>query len=550
MTVSGRILLLAGLIGVGCGDDGPAPPKGPLAFEVSGYEYQIELPTMVTTARARLAVSEGGDCATLPYGLAGADDVFLGGEQAATIEVQDGALTACGAGWEAGQTVDLDVYFTHPLEKWADSQVGLTTSYRDSEGGNLTYLLSWVGECDRHGPCDARPDRFATYKFDVTHPADLQVLCPGTVTPAAGHTTCDFTFAGGPTYSTFGFLASPSWTRSALGDWDGIDVTLYDFPSSGVAANLDVASVRAFLTWMTTTFGPYPYGGELRFVVAPTYWAGFEHPGNIALDQSLGGLPADALRHTVIHEVGHQWAGDQTTLKDVYDFVWKESMVEYLAFVFEDEAVDPQVALGTSAYWKMAAPSSVYYLVPDEKPPLLEYYGDVYAPGPMILFRQIEVLFGRDKVMSALQSLLGQPHAIGVAEVKAALEASTGADLGAYYDAWVYGAAAPQWPRATVTLTPAGAGMTEVAVTLATTDGVARGCKFDVRLHGNQPADTLNVAFDFGSDGTPVSPQTVATTFNVTGYDLDPDNQCLVYDANAMKPQRPAPYRVPGWRVR
>ena len=155
----------------------------------------------------------------------GDGDVFLDGEGATSFEVADGTLTACGDGWEAGEVLDLDVFFTHPVGTWEDSQVGLTTTW---DGADQTYLLSWVGECDRHGPCDARPDQFATYRFEVTHPEGVQVLCSGHVTAEPGRTTCDFPYAGGPTYSTFGFLAGPEWTATTLGgDWGGLTATLY-----------------------------------------------------------------------------------------------------------------------------------------------------------------------------------------------------------------------------------------------------------------------------------------------------------------------------------
>ena len=48
------------------------------------------------------------------------------------------------------------------------------------------------------------------------------------------------------------------------------------------------------------------------------------------------------------------WAGDQTTLADTYDFVWKESMAEYLAFVWEDMN-DPTVVGGDVGVWKADA---------------------------------------------------------------------------------------------------------------------------------------------------------------------------------------------------
>src|SRR5690606_23155931 len=107
-----------------------------------------------------------------------------------------------------------------------------------------------------------------------------------------------------------------------------------------LAPRLDVDEHKAFTAWMVENFGPYPYGNELRFAVGPTYWNGFEHPGNIILNDRLntGGIGesfSNPLAHTTSHEIAHQWAGDQTTLADTYDFVWKEAMAEYLVYAHQ-----------------------------------------------------------------------------------------------------------------------------------------------------------------------------------------------------------------------
>jgi len=67
----------------------------------------------------------------------------------------------------------------------------------------------------------------------------------------------------------------------------------------------------------------------------------------------------------------------------------------------------------------------------------------------MILFRQIEVLSSRAQVLAAIATLLGEPRAISVDDVVAALETSTGLDLDAYAAAWIHGTGAPVWRRST-----------------------------------------------------------------------------------------------------
>jgi aminopeptidase N len=529
------LLLFAG----GCASDSPV---GPAEVVVLDYEFDLDLETREAAARLTLEVTEPGDCVGLPFRARDPAEASFDGESIASGELAGGVLTVCGRGWEEGEETVFSVRMTFPEETWGPSQVGYSVT-EDLEGAPFHYLVSWVGGCDRFGPCDSRPERFARYRFHVTHPAGTRVLCPGEIDPGEVSTTCRFDMPGGPTYSTFGLMASPSFTEVSLGDWGGVEVTLYDMPSVALAERLNVDDHAAFLAWMVERFGPYPYGAELRFAVGPTYWNGFEHPGNIALADTLGTAPSaysDGLAHTVRHELAHLWAGDQTTLASTYDFVWKEAMAEYLTFVFEDEVLDASVALATARAWRTFSRFAEYHPVPMERPPLLDYYGDVYGPGPMVLFRQVEALFGRAPVMAALADLLGAERAIAVADVQAALEAATGADLAGYFDAWVYGEGAPAWPAFEVAIAQEDAGPATVTVRQAQPEGRLFGCAFEVRLTGG-PDERLDLWFDLGADGAPEASQVVEPGFEVTGFVFDPGAHTLArgITATARELSRP-----------
>jgi aminopeptidase N len=282
---------------------------------------------------------------------------------------------------------------------------------------------------------------------------------------------------------------------------------------------------------MQSQFGPYPYGAELRVLTAPTYWSGFEHPGNIVLDDGLARTTRprywNDAAHVLDHEIVHQWAGDQTTLAGVHDFVWKESMAEYLSFVYED-MVDPTYSLRTAGYWKLAAQNAAYYPVPMEAPALFDFYGDVYGAGPMVLFHQLENLTSREQVLAAIRMLLGQPRAIGVDDVIAALESSTGLDLDAYVTAWIKGTGAPDWPRYALTFTP-GAGTSTLVLDQLNEKASPRGCRFEVALKGAAMTEVQLVAVDTLANGADQTLQVPTPSFAVTSLALDPGNKCLVY---------------------
>lgn len=548
------LLTLASLTLAACGDDpSPAPRdasidatpdatdasadapgdapaiKGAARVAVTHYDYGLDLESRGVTARLSLRVEAPGDCLSMGFRHEAADDVQIDGVAARDVSVANGTLLACDAtsrGWAVGRTITLSLRSTEVATTWRPTQVGFSTR-TSTGGGTFTYLLSWVGECARHGACDASPSAFATWRFTVTHPEGTQVLCPGVVTPGATETVCDFTRRG-PAYSSLGVLAmSNGWQRVDMGVARDVRLTLFDTSSSRITQTVNRASLRGFVEWMVDTFGAYPYGDELRFVVAPTYWAGFEHPGNIALAETL--VMSQRLDHTMRHETAHQWAGDQTTVATTRDFAWKEAMAEYLSFVYEDEHEELRGdASATLASWRAASGTADHYPAPVEDLPLVSFYGSAYGPGPMILFRQLEVMFSRRQVLAALRTLLGRERALTIDDVRVALEASTGARLERYVNAWMRGTGAPAWPGATVERADRGDGSVTVTVRVQTRDAVVRPCRFTVRLTG-APGQSFDVPITVGLDGAQPMPVTVRPGFAVTGDEVNPLYEALVW---------------------
>lgn len=530
---------------VACSTEPPAPPTGAIDAHVTHYAYTFDLDSRAAHATLTATVDTGGDCWQLPFRAQGATAVELGGAPARSAVVDAATLVACGAGWPAGATLVLDVDTTIPLATLGPSQVGYSIT-RDADGNPFYYLVSWIGGCDRFAPCDSRPDRFATYAFDVTHPAALTVRCPGTIgEPSPTETTCTFDHDGGPTYSTFGIAAYPAWTQRDEGTWGGVKVTLYDRASTGIAAAIDPAYHAGYVSWLASELGPYPYGDELRVLTAPTYWNGFEHPGNIVLADTLAHQRrppyANNVAHVLDHEIAHMWAGDQTTLAGTYDFVWKESMAEYLSFVWEDTS-SPTAGLVTAGAWKGFAAGARYFPVPADKPDLFAYYGDVYGPGPMILFRQLEVMSSRAQVLAAIKSVLGHPHALTVDELVAALARETGLDLTAYARAWIHGSGAPAWPSFALVFTAA-TGTSTLAVHQTNPSVERRGCKFHVALHGAAADQVALVVVDTFAGGADQTLTVPTPAFAVTSLVLDPLDECLVYLASSSPRASAHPWR-------
>jgi aminopeptidase N len=279
-----------------------------------------------------------------------------------------------------------------------------------------------------------------------------------------------------------------------------------------LAPDLNQASVAAFMTWITGLLGPYPYGTQLRYAVGPTTWLGFEHPGNIVVSQLLpfGGPYWDSGMHVLMHEAVHQWAGDRTTLASTMDFGWKEALAEYLAYVFEDEQRPPNEAATSLRYWSSISLGAQHFTRPTDTPlpALTAFYQDVYGEGTMTLFVQLESLLGRQNMLTGIQAFLAQPGARSIDDLRQALEAASGQNLQAYFNAWVFVAGVPEWPTFAISTSQVGSNVT-VTVTQQNASHKLYGCKLEVLVNG---ATTSALAVvNFG-----VAPQSATATATVT----------------------------------
>src|SRR5690349_9658697 len=106
-----------------CGGDSTPPPTGAMTVTVDHYDYTFDLTSRAAHATVSMTVTQEGNCLALPLRAPVSGDVTLDGA-VADVTTTDTKLTACGAGWNVGDTVTLDADLTVALATLGATQVG------------------------------------------------------------------------------------------------------------------------------------------------------------------------------------------------------------------------------------------------------------------------------------------------------------------------------------------------------------------------------------------------------------------------------------------
>ncbi len=181
-------------------------------------------------------------------------------------------------------------------------------------------------------PVNDQPSDKAFYDISVTVPSPWVGIANGVMTDQTeddGLTTTTWHLSK-PASSYVVTLATGDYTRTTNTSQSGLEIS-YWVPSDrpGLASGLE--SAAAGLDWLEALLGPYPFD-SLGFLLVDSQ-SGMETQTLI----TLGATDYTTSEAVLVHEMAHQWYGDEVTPDDWRDVWMNEGMAMYLQGCWQAE---------------------------------------------------------------------------------------------------------------------------------------------------------------------------------------------------------------------
>lgn len=228
-------------------------------------------------------------------------------------------------------------------------------------------------------------------------------------------------------------------TSFAAPDGRRVPVVSYVLPSTAAAASGHLAETPRHLAVLSGLFGAYPFADTKYGIVASHFQGGMEHPTMTSIGSSLLADPTRDLTDLLVHELAHQWWGDEVTMR-TWDDIWlNEGFATYAEVLYRERAdgVPPGLLLAAEyddgRYSGALAPR----VAADASNPF-RFGGAVYLKGAWAL-HMLRRLVGDEPFFASL-AIYRRRHALGNAtrgELRQAFEEVSGRDLKGFFDQWV-----------------------------------------------------------------------------------------------------------------
>lgn len=358
------------------------------------------------------------------------------------------------------------------------------------DGAVYLYSQFETADAKRMYACFDQPDLKARFTFQVTAPADWQVVTNG-LPEAVGDG------AGGSRIHTFAETAPMSTYVTALiagpyhvvrDEHDGIELGL--FCRASLAEHLDAerlfTQTKQGFDFYHQAFGVrYPFGKYDQLFV-PEFNAGaMENAGAVTFREEYV-FRSKVTRYmyerrceTILHEMAHMWFGDLVTMRWWDDLWLNESFATWASVVAQTSATEYASGWTTFAnvekswaYDQDQLPSThpIAADIVDLEAVEVNFDGITYAKGASVL-KQLAAYVGFDQFLAGLRTYFAE-NAFGnatLADLMRHLTAASGRDM----DAW-----AQQWLQTT--------GINRIEPVF-TVDGSGRFTSFAIRQCGAAP---------------------------------------------------------------
>ena len=214
--------------------------------------------------------------------------------------------------------------------------------------------------------------------------------------------------------------------------------TVWTLPTQGPLATRPFDQVPQLLSWLEAKLGPYPFD-SLGFV---------EVGGDSGMETqtmiTLGSAEVDTAPETLVHELAHQWWGDEVTPSDWRDVWMNEGMATYLQSLWQDEAwkLGPGVSIAELAHADAAARRR---WGPPGAPRADSFAAPNVYDGPAAMWSALRKRLGDDVFWRLVR---GWPaaragRATDRADLIAWFSQQSGQDLRPFFQQWLMGATPP-----------------------------------------------------------------------------------------------------------
>ncbi|HLO79497.1 MAG TPA: M1 family aminopeptidase [Chitinophagaceae bacterium] len=217
----------------------------------------------------------------------------------------------------------------------------------------------------------------------------------------------------------------------------------YVYPEAAAAWAATVPDTRRMMRVFEQYFGPYPFRNERYAHTQVGFGGGMEHQTNSFMGSTNASL--------IAHELGHQWFGDRVTCGSWQDIWLNEGFATFLTYFYFEGVLSEQNRI---AWYR----SEVDYIA--EEPGGSVYVKDTSSVGSIFNYRTTYVKAGwllqmlRWKLGDAaffegLRNYLADPSTsyeyARTEDLKRNLEASSGQNLTAFFNNWLYAEGYPSY---------------------------------------------------------------------------------------------------------
>ena len=213
----------------------------------------------------------------------------------------------------------------------------------------------------------------------------------------------------------------------------------YVVPEHAAVNQARVASMVGHLQVLASLFGEYPYLDTKYGIVEGSFPGAMEHPTMTLFGASLLGSSTRDLTGILVHELAHQWWGDEVTMR-TWDDIWlNEGFATYAEVLYYERATAAAPGrLLSSRYDDGLYAGQLGPRVVAAAGDPFRFSGAIYEKGAWVL-HMLRRVVGDDTFSSAVREYRRR-HERGNAtrgDLRAVFEELSGRDLKQFFDQWV-----------------------------------------------------------------------------------------------------------------